>query len=170
MNIFKRKKKKEIPQELPLLVNYIEEARNLRWEDEEIIKKFLEKKYPDDLIEKAFEEADNKIPLKKIERRIKMKEQKEEEFDEEEDEEFDEEDSEVIDDEEPEEETKKETKKKEKKTTKKTKETETQETTETPKLTDEQKDELLQQIVAGIRSHEDRMTNIESSLFKLRNI
>ena len=78
MKWFKRKQVEiEIPKEFPILVKYIEEARNLRWEDREIIKKFKEKNYPDDLIESAFTEADEKLPLKKIERGIIMAKDKE---------------------------------------------------------------------------------------------
>ena len=174
MKWFKRKNIEiELPQEFPILVKYIEEARNLMWEDEEIMKKFLEKKYPDDLIEMAFEEADNKVPLKKVERRIKMtKEIEEDGEDFDDDEELDsDEDTEDNEDSEDAEEEKEEPKPVKKKTTKKTKETtEEKEEPKTEELTNEQITNLLQQVVTGLRTHEDRMTNIESSLFRLRSI
>lgn len=161
MKIFKRKKKQEeIPKELPVMISYIEEARKLMWKDEEIIKKFLEKEYPEDLIEKSFAEADTKLPLKKIERRIKMiKEKEEEDFDEDE-EDFEDEESEDEAEEKEEESIKEVTPKKIKKEKKKVEE---------PKeLTKEQTSELFQQVVGGLKNHEDRLTTIEASLFRLK--
>jgi len=166
MGLFKKKKQIEIetPKELPILIQYIQEARNLMWGDKEIENKFKQKNYPEELISQAFEEANKLVPLKKIERRKKIMAKKEEDyedeedFEEEEDEEDFEEDGEEEDEEKP---VKKKKDKKKKETTK---------TTETKPLTNEQLTSLIQQVVAGVRNQEERLTNIEAAFFKLKNI
>lgn len=162
MKWFKRKKEVEIekPKDLSLLIEYIEEARNLRWVDEDILKKFSEKNYPKELIDLAFEEADKKLSIKKVERRIKMAKKEEEDYDEEEG--FEEESLETEEDSEDEtleqEEEKVEPKKKVKVKTSEPKETKDDEQVK-PQLT-------VNDILAN---HEQRLQSLEARFFRLLN-
>lgn len=159
MKWFKRKQIEiEIPKEFPILVKYIEEARNLRWEDGEIVKKFKEKNYPDDLIESAFTEADEKLTLKKIERRITMAKDKEDLDEDEQD--FEDDDEDEIE-EEVEEEVEKVKPKKVKKVKKENKEV---------KTTEEQikQPQQPQTTMAEIfQNHEQRLQAIEAKFFRM---
>jgi len=76
-DIFKRKKKDkevDVKELLPILVEYIIEARKIKYSDEKIMRQFFEKGYPKELILEAF-----KLNEKEV---IKMP-KKEEEYDEE---------------------------------------------------------------------------------------
>jgi len=156
-----KKKKEEHSELLPLLVEYIENARDLLWEDKEIEDKFREKGYPEELIEKAFKEANNLLPLKQLnERRTKMAKKKEyeEEDDEDDEEEYDEDDEDTDEDEEePKPKKKVETRGRPKKVEE-----------EPKKLTSEQIAGTFQQTIAAIRSIEERITNLEAALFRIK--
>ena len=153
--IFRKKKKqieKEISQEnkeeLKILIEYIIEARNLKFGDEMIMEKFLEKNYPKELIIKAFNTADI-LTLKKSERRNNMTKEEETEFEDDEDELESEEDIDDSDDEEE------EIEEKPKKKLKKTKKVKT--------LRKEQQ-VTIQDIVTN---HEQRIQALEAKLFRM---
>lgn len=155
MRLFKKKKiEKEITKDFSILIEYIKEARRLYWTDEEIVEKFLEKNYPEEWIKKAFMEAENQ----NNERRLNKMEETEEDFEEEDFEESDEE----VEEEEAEEEPKKKDNKVKKVKKKK------EENPKKTELTNQQITDITHQMVGGFKNHEERITNIEASLFRMR--
>jgi hypothetical protein len=149
-NIFKRKKKIESePELIDILVNYIDKAKQLNWEDNEIKDKFKEKHYSNDLIKLAFE-----IYEVKGGKMIKKKKVEDEELDSEDLDEETEEQEEETDEEEEEKPVKKVVKPVVQK--------------EAPK---EEATELTnEQISAVLTNHETRLRELEATLFRLKNI
>ena len=173
MKLFKRKNKieKEYKKELPIIVNFIKEAKKLKWSDDKIMEKLLEKNTPEDLILESFNRAED---IQNDERGLsdmaKEDFEDEEDFDEDdEDEEEDEEEDDSEEDEEieeePEEEEKPVVKKKKKTETKKKKKKEEEKPIV---LTPEQTTNAVNQILMGIQKLSERLTTIESSLYRLK--
>ena len=145
---FKKKKDKEVEDKqevelLRILVEYIGEARRLKWTKEEIVNKFNEKHYPKVIINSAFLIADNLIS---VERRNKMVRKEEDEEEEEDDEELEEE---------PEQEEEEEVKPVKKKV---------------PQPVQKEKVQEGPTIEQVLTNHEQRLQILEASLFRLRSI
>lgn len=169
MGIFKKKNpiEREQSKEIKLLSEYIIECRNRLFDDLDIIKKFREKKYPEDIIIKAFEIANQSLPLKQIERRDNRMAKKPE-YDEEDEEEFEEEDE---DDDEEDEEEQEEVRPKKKIETRgrPSKEKKSEKTSDnTDDKVRELANDLDNQLNQILTSHEQRIQAIEAALFRVR--
>lgn len=157
-NFLKRKKKVESQSNelIDILVNYIDKAKRLNWDDEEIKQKFKEKNYPNELISLVFEIYKTKNPNRYKEvNMIKKKKEEDEDLElEEEQEEEEQDDSEDTETEEPEKPVKKFVKKSE---------PEVEESSKEAKLTDEQ-------IKGGFANLDSRVTQLEATLYRLKGI
>ena len=137
-NLFKKKGKGNI-ETLEIMENYIREAKRLGYSERAIMRQFVNKGYPNELIMEAFE--------LNLEQEVKMAKKKEDYEDEEDEEEEDSEEDEEELDEEEEEETKSR-----KKSTKKSK--------EEPK----ERPVTIQDVLAN---HEQRLAQLEAKLFRM---
>jgi len=142
-DIFKRKKKEkevDVKELLPILVEYIREARKIKYSDEKIMRQFFEKGYPKELILEAFK-------LNEMEVKMAKNDEYEEEYEDDEDEESQEDLEEEEDEEEkPKKVIKKKVVKKEEK--------------------EEAKGPSLQEILVN---HEQRIAALEAKLFRMLN-
>jgi hypothetical protein len=152
MKFFKRNKKdNDYSREIPILVDFIIEARKLKWTDDEIISKFIEKNTPKDLILKAFEKVsyiqDDERGLVKMSR----EEIEDEDFEE------NEADDEIEDEEEE-----------EKPVFKKKKRVEETKETKKVDVVKNKVEEIDNQLNQILSNHEQRLQQLEAAFFRLK--